>query len=188
MRSHLLSPRYSCYNVPCAFKCAKHHVCLAGPSAPRWGRDRLCFLSYGDFAFVPPSPPRWLAERVGKQSHPVCRCLYIFCTQEARCTFSPCTGKGEGRQMYKAPSGKQCLLLQSLLAADRQPQLSPLKLQSAENKQAAAYSRAPADYFCPHLYCHFIFRLFHYLFIYFCPAHHYSRVQDNSSGGCPSPG
>lgn len=97
MRSHLLSPRYSCYNVPCAFKCAKHHVCLAGPSAPRWGRDRLCFLSYGDFAFVPPSPPRWLAEWVGKQSHPVCRCLYIFCTQEARCTFFPLHGKRRGK-------------------------------------------------------------------------------------------
>lgn len=140
MHSHLLSPWYSCHNVPCAFKCAKHHVCLAGPSDSRWGRDRLCFLSYGDFAFVPPSPLPWLAERVSKQCHPACRCLYIFCTQEAKCTFSLCTGEREGRKTYKALSGKQCLLLQSLLAADRQPELSPLKLQSAENKQAAAYS------------------------------------------------
>lgn len=91
--------------------------------------------------------------------------VFIFSARRKQdAHFSPCTGKGEGRQMYKAPSGKQCLLLQSLLAADRQPQLSPLKLQSAENKQAAAYSRVPADYFFPHLYCHFIFRLFHYFF------------------------
>lgn len=91
----------SSYYVLCTFKCAKHHVCLAGPWDSRQKRDRLCFLSHGDVAFGRALPLDWLAERVSKQPHPVSQFLYIFCTQRAKRTFSPCTGKCQERKMYK---------------------------------------------------------------------------------------
>lgn len=93
--------RQSSYYVLCTFKCAKHHVCLAGPWDSRQKRDRLCFLSHGDVAFGRTLPLDWLAERVSKQPHPVSQFLYIFCTQRAKRTFSPCTGKCQERKMYK---------------------------------------------------------------------------------------
>lgn len=101
MQTYLFPLWYSSCYVLCTFKCAKHPVCLAGPWDSRWKRDRLCFLSHGDFAFGLPLPLRWLAERVSKQPSPVSQFLYIFCTQRAKCTFSPCTGKCQERKMYK---------------------------------------------------------------------------------------
>lgn len=91
----------SSYYVLCTFKCVKHRVWLAGPWDSRQKRGRLCFLSHGDVAFGCPLPLDWLAERVSKQPHPVSQFLYVFCTQRAKRTFSPCTGKCQERKTYK---------------------------------------------------------------------------------------
>lgn len=148
MQMYLFALWYSSYYVLCTFKCAKHHVCLAGPWDSRWKRDRLCFLSRGDFAFGLPLPLHWLAERVSKQPRPVSQFPYIFCTQRTKCTFSPCMGKCQERHMYKTSVREAASPpLQSLLAADRQAERSHLKLQNKENKPAGTHSWVPKDYF-----------------------------------------
>ena len=144
MQTYFFPLWYSSCSVLCTFKCAKHHLCLAGPWDSRWKRGRLCFLSHGDFALGLPSPLHWLVERVSKQTHPVSQFLYIFCTQRAKCIFFPLH-----RKMYKASVREAASPpLPSLLAADRQAERSCLKLQNKENKLAGTCSWVPKDCFC----------------------------------------
>lgn len=73
-------------------------LCLPSRTRREGNRDRLCFLSHGDFAFSVPLLLGWLAERVSVQPHPVPQFLYIFWTRRAKCTFFPPRGEMPGKE------------------------------------------------------------------------------------------
>lgn len=113
------------------------------------GRETGFVFSHGDFAFSLPLPLRWHAERVSKQPRSVSQCLYIFCTQRAKRTFSPCTGKCQERKAYTTAAREAASpLLRSPVAADRQAECLRLRLQNKENKVAGTRSWVPKDCCC----------------------------------------
>lgn len=102
-QTYLFPLWYSPYYVLCIFKCVKHHACLAGPWDSRWKRDRLCFLSHGDFALV------FLYHFVGLLRK-FYQFIHILCAQRAKCTFPPAQGNARERKCAKPQCKKQCLL------------------------------------------------------------------------------
>lgn len=82
MQTYLFPLWYNSYYVLCIFKCVKHHACLAGPWDSKRKRDRLCFLSHGDFAFGLSLPLCWLVETVSKKPYHVFPVsLHFLCTK-----------------------------------------------------------------------------------------------------------
>lgn len=179
-------------------------LCLPSRARREGNRDRLCFLSHGDFAFSVPLLLGWLAERVSAQPHPVPQFLYIFWTRRAKCTFFfPHAGKCQERKTYKTSVREAASPpLRSLLAAERKAECSHLKLQNKENKLAGTHSGVPEDYFCvswtssqpvppqsrtalwrPHRYdCILQIRHLHFPSISFLYlVHPYSRVQESKN-------
>lgn len=181
----------------CIFKCVKHHACLAGPWDSRWKRDRLCFLSHGDFAFGLPLPLCWLVDRVSKKPYRVFPFTFSV-HKEQNTHFPPAQGNARKRKCTKPQCKKQRLL--HCRAFSQQTGRLHTHIGNCKTKKRNSQAHileclriisVPANLLpagtimkaccCrrPHT-CHRILRMGH-LPSFFCPVYPDSRVHENKN-------
>lgn len=110
MQTYLFLLWYSPYYVLCIFKCVKHHACLAGPWDSRWKRDRLCFLSHGDFALVFLYHFVGLSRKLVKTLLCFTSLFTFYVPKEQNAHFHPAQGNARKRKCAKPQCKKQCIL------------------------------------------------------------------------------